>query len=89
VEPIDLESLPAYEAYASLFVDGGAAPWVSMKTAPLGPTTTDPAAVRARSRASYGVSGTETDDYLSGLVEPPSKPTERFGRTPRPSGDAS
>lgn len=89
VEGIDLESLPAYEAYASLFVDGAAAPWVSLKTLPLGPTTTNPDLVRTRSRANYGVSGIETDDYLRGLIEPPSPPTERFGRTPRPSGGAS
>jgi hypothetical protein len=89
VEGIDLETLPAYEAYASLFVDGAAVPWVSLKTVPLGPPTTDPDLVRARSRANYGVSGTETDEYLNGLVEPPSPPTERFGRTPRPSGGAS
>lgn len=89
VEGIDLESLPTYEAYASLFVDGAAAPWVSMKTEPLGPPTIDPDVVRARSRANYGVPGTETDEYLRGLVEPPSAPTERFGRTLRPKGDAS
>lgn len=89
VEPIDLESLPAFEAYASLFVDGAAAPWVSIKTLPLPPATTDPGLVRARSRGSYGVPGTETDAYLKGLVEPPSPQSERFGRTPRSSGGAS
>lgn len=89
VEQIDLESLPAYEAYASLFVDGAAAPWVSLKTLPLGPTTIDPDLVRAHSRRNYGVLGSGTDDYLRGLIEPPTPPSERFGRTPRASGGAA
>lgn len=89
VEPVDLESLPAFEAYASLFVDGAAAPWVSLRTAPLVPPTIDPDIVRARSRANYGVQGSDTDDYLLGLIEPPSDPSERIGRTRKHPGASS
>ncbi|WP_165354509.1 type IV secretory system conjugative DNA transfer family protein [Nocardioides glacieisoli] len=90
VEPIDLESLPAFHAYASLLVDGTPAPWVSLRTTALGPASADIAALRARSSRNYGVPATETDAILRGLIEQPPVGQERIGRTARRSdGGAS
>ncbi|WP_187290454.1 type IV secretory system conjugative DNA transfer family protein [Curtobacterium sp. B18] len=90
LEPVDLESLPAHEAYASLLVGGTAAPWASMRTLPLGPATGDPDALRARSRANYGVPAADTEADLRGIADPPQAgPDERIGRTPRrPKGSS-
>lgn len=89
VEPIDLESLPTYSAYAALLVNGTPAPWVSLRAAPLGQASTDPAALRRQSAANYGVPAAETDAVLRGLIEQPAAGQERIGRTARRSGDAS
>lgn len=89
VEAEDLESLQAYEAYASLLVDGNAAPWVSLHTEPLGPALHPAAEIRRRSQERYGVSAAEIDADLLGLIEPPARASERFGRTPRTPGEPS
>lgn len=89
VEADDIELLPAHEAYAALLVDGGQAPWVSITTAPLGPTLARAADVRTISRTTYGVPATETDADLRGFTDPPAGREERFGRTPRPPRSTS
>ncbi|PZE75338.1 type IV secretory system conjugative DNA transfer family protein [Curtobacterium sp. MCBD17_019] len=89
VEAIDLESLPAHHAYAALLSRGTPAPWVSLTTTPLMPPTTDPAAVRDRSRERYGVPASDTDSELGGFIDPPKTRSERIGRTPKQPGGAS
>ena len=90
VDQEDLESLPAFSAYASLLVHGSPAPWASLRTRPLGQPTNNVHDLRRMSRDNYGVSGSETDDLLRGLVEQPAPSNERIGRTQRrPAGDAS
>jgi hypothetical protein len=89
VEPIDLESLPAYKAYAALLVGGSPAPWVSITTQPMPKRSSNAERIRALSRESYGVPATETDADLRGFLEPPKGPDERIGRTPKRPGGSS
>jgi hypothetical protein len=65
----DFQSLGRYEVYASIVADGHTTPWASGTTRPLGPPTTDPAQIRARSRGRYGVPRAEIDAQLRALLD--------------------
>lgn len=85
----DLTALGKYELYASLFAAGRVQPYASGRSRPLGPPTTDPQTVRARSRARYGqpldaVEAGFADLLSSQAATNPasSAPTGRRRRTP-------
>lgn len=66
--PDDFQGLGAFEAYAQLVVDAAVQPWCSLRTVPPGEPQSDPAAVRAASRAAYGVDRAEIEADLLRLV---------------------
>jgi hypothetical protein len=83
----DLSGLGAFEAYASVMVDGEATPYGSITTLPLSPATIDPAVIREASRARYGVDRTDTENRLRALMEtggdnPPGGPIGGRRRSP-------
>jgi hypothetical protein len=53
--PEDFMGLGSFECYAQLVADGAVQRWCSVLTLPAGKSTSDPAQVRAASRAAYGV----------------------------------
>ena len=61
LEPEDFANLGAYEFYARLVARGTVQPWCSGRSLPPDPATSDPDAVRARSRANYGRPRKEVD----------------------------
>lgn len=67
----DFEQLRAFDAYASLLVDGSPAPWASLRTVPLPPPTQDMSDLLTRSRASYGRPIDEIEADLLSLIESP------------------
>lgn len=67
----DFTSLGAYEVYASLVDHNTATPYVSGKTLPLGPPTTDTAAVRQASRHRYGQALDDVEAGLTTLITTP------------------
>ena len=82
----DLQSLPAFEAYAALLASGSPLPWVSVRTAPLPAPTSNPADVRGRSRARFGQSLSQVEADLLGLISPQRPVDERLGRSQRKRG---
>ena len=50
----DFASLPAFQAYAAVLVGGTPTPYGSIVTQPLPPASSDPEAIRRRSRDRYG-----------------------------------
>lgn len=90
LEPGDFASLPVHHVYASLTQDGEVTPWASGKTLPPPPISSDPADIRARSRANYGRSLDEVEAGLTALLDTPDAPTPPTGRTTRrPRGETS
>ena len=84
--PEDFERLPAFQAYASLLVDNTSSRWLSLSTRPLGPPTSNPAALRARSRAQWGRPLDEIEAELLALTERPTRQaggSDAIGRAPR------
>jgi hypothetical protein len=67
LEPEDFQSLGAFECYAQLVARDAVQPWCSAATLPPGQPLSDPAAVRAASRAAYGVDRAEIDAGLHEL----------------------
>jgi hypothetical protein len=86
----DFESLPVFEAYAQLLVGGSVGRWVSLRTRPMGPATSDPEVIRSRSREAYGQERGSIDAAIRDLVEGPRSDNEgrdigrrrRSGETP-------
>jgi len=66
----DFQSLPRYEAYASLVADSETQPYCSIATKSLATSSSDPMAIRRASRERYGVPATETDEQLRQLMNP-------------------
>ena len=60
----DFQSLGRYEVYASLVAAGSVTPYASGVTRELRPPSTDPDAIRSRSRERYGVDRADTDAQL-------------------------
>lgn len=87
--PADVVSLGRFRAYASLMTaDEGPSLYMSIKTLPPVPATTDPELVIARSRERYGVPGDEVDaELLAAIHVAPEVPDEGFGRRRRDGED--
>lgn len=82
LDPEDFTRLPAFEAYASLHVDGTTPGWASIRTQPLDLPTTDPAAIRRASAAHYGQPLNEVEtDWADLAGQAPDGPQGGFGRT--------
>jgi len=64
IDAFDFQSLGRYEVYASLLADGRVTPYASGVTRELRPPSSDPDAIRRRSRDRYGVDRAETDAQL-------------------------
>jgi hypothetical protein len=65
--PEDFQSLGAYECYAQLVAAAAVKPWCSARTTPARPPLSDPARMRAASRAAYGVDRAEVEADLHQL----------------------
>jgi hypothetical protein len=74
--PEDFQSLGAFECYMQAVARGTVQPWCSARTLPPSKPSSDPAKVRAASRAAYGVNRAEIEADLHAL----------FGRR-QPGGD--
>lgn len=85
----DFQALPAFQAYASLLVDGSSAPWCSLTTQPLAPgSPATAAAVRRLSQSSYGQPLDVVERDLIELTQ--DRDQTPLGRTPRTgTGDVS
>ena len=64
LDATDFQSLGRYEVYASLVAAGSVTPYASGITRELRPPSSDPDAIRSRSRERYGVDRAETDTHL-------------------------
>lgn len=64
----DFESLPVYDAYAQLVVGGSVSRWVSIRTRPMGDTTSDPEAIRSQSRETYGQGRSVIENAIRDLL---------------------
>ncbi len=64
----DFQSLGAFECYAQLVVNDAIQPWCSLRTLPPYTAISDPAVVRAASRASYGLDRQQVEAELTRLV---------------------
>lgn len=69
VDAADFQTLPVFQAYASLLVGGSSAPWCSLATQPLPPASVRPDAIRAASRARYGRPLDEVEQDLLSLMQ--------------------
>jgi len=82
----DLQGLGAYEVVAQLFAQGTLQAPSTGRTRPLGPPTSDPAAIRAESRSHYGVPRDEVEqairDRQSGPTAGPIGRRSRSGGAP-------
>ncbi len=67
LEPDDLRSLGAFEAYAQLVAGDAVQPWLSLRTLPAPPAVSDPERVRARSRERYATPREQVDRELEQL----------------------
>jgi type IV secretory pathway TraG/TraD family ATPase VirD4 len=65
--PEDFQSLGAFQCYVQLVAKAAVQPWCSAMTMPPGLPASDPAAVRAASRGSYGVDRAEIEADLHEL----------------------
>ncbi len=70
LDPEDFQGLGAFECYAQLVAGAAVQPWCSGRTLPPSNPTSDPAVVRAASRAAYGTPRAEVDADIQALVAP-------------------
>jgi hypothetical protein len=70
LEAEDFASLGAYECYMQLVAGGTVQPWCSARSLPPAPETSDPDAVRAASRATYGRARAEVEAEIRSLASP-------------------
>ncbi|HVE45139.1 MAG TPA: type IV secretory system conjugative DNA transfer family protein [Acidimicrobiales bacterium] len=68
LEAEDFQTLGSFAVYAALVAGGSVRPWCSAVTAPPGPTSSDPAAVRAASAQRYGTPREEIEADLEQLI---------------------
>ena len=66
--PEDFVSLGAFQCYAQAVAQGAIQPWCSISTLPPSQPLSDPAAVRAASRGSYGTDRGEVETELHRLL---------------------
>jgi len=66
--PEDFQGLGAFQAYAQLVAQAAVQGWCSVRTQPPGEATSDPAAIRAASAATYGMSRVEIEADLLQLI---------------------
>lgn len=64
----DFASLGAYECYAQLVADSAVQPWCSTRSLPPAQATSDPAAVRSASRATYGRARADVEAEIRSLA---------------------
>ena len=64
----DFASLGAFEFYAQLVTGGAVQPWCSARSLPAAPATSDPDAVRASSRTTYGRPHLEIEAEIRNLA---------------------
>jgi hypothetical protein len=84
LDPDDFMSLGAFEAYAQLVAEGSVQRWVSLRTFPPSPATSDEEDVRAASRKRYGLSRNDIDQEIRSLVsQGGSKSGDDIGERPR------
>jgi hypothetical protein len=85
IDAEDFMALPAFNVYASLVRDGAVTPWASGRTVPPSPETSDPAAIRQRSREQFGQPLSEVEAGFATLLDAsdvaPDEPVG--GRRPR------
>ncbi|AQP47280.1 hypothetical protein BW730_06960 [Tessaracoccus aquimaris] len=90
LKPEDYQSLPRYHAYASLLVNGEAAPPFSLRTTALGSPVRSLNSAQGQSRARFGQSLSDVEQNLLDLVDGgpgDSVPTgDQIGRVRRPGG---
>ncbi len=86
IETEDLTELAAFEAYASLVADGALTAFASVRTLPAPPTTSDPAAIRAASRARYGVDRSSVEAELRSFGMGSAVPAAPIGQRRRRPG---
>ena len=65
--PEDFRTLAAFEAYAQLVASDSVQPWLSLRTPPAPPASSDPDKVRALSRSQYATSLAHVDQQLQQL----------------------
>jgi hypothetical protein len=70
LDPEDFQGLGAFECYAQLVAGAAVQPWCSGRTLPPSQPTSDPAVVRAASRAAYGTPRAEVEADIQALVVP-------------------
>lgn len=70
LDPEDFQGLGAFECYAQLVANSAVQPWCSGRTLPPSKPTSDPAVVRAASRAAYGTPRAEVEADIQALVVP-------------------
>jgi hypothetical protein len=70
LEPDDISGLPAYEAYLQLVVNGRVTPYISGRSQPAPPVTSNEQALRQHSRQRYGVPRERVEAELRQLIEP-------------------
>jgi hypothetical protein len=86
----DFAHLPAFQAYATVPVDGRAGRYSSIRTLPIPPATSDVGRLEAANRQRHGVERAVTEARLRQLVTPPTgtaAPTGTIGRRRRPGGE--
>ncbi|WP_140162848.1 type IV secretory system conjugative DNA transfer family protein [Agreia sp. VKM Ac-1783] len=81
LEPIDFQSLGKHEIYTRLIVDGAAAPWMSGRTLPPPPVTSNELELRALSQKRYGAS--PSNEELGAPTNEVRDGGEAFGRQKR------
>lgn len=79
---LDFAALGQHSVYASIFAGGSATAYASGVTLPPGPATSDPAAVRARSRARYGRPLDEVEADFAAMLDG-GGPADGLGATGR------
>ena len=83
LEPDDLRTLPAFEAYAQLMAGDAVQPWLSLRTLPPPAASSDPEQVRRLSREQYATPLAQVDRDLQELRDGGRSgdlgPTKRMG----------
>jgi energy-coupling factor transporter ATP-binding protein EcfA2 len=90
LSPDNLSGLAAFEAYATVMVDGEATRYGSLTTLPLARSTRNPAVLMSESAERWGVPGAETEARLRSLMEDTSTGSHRgpIGGRPAPGGSS-
>ena len=87
----DITSLPAFQAYASVLVDGATGPYASISTRPLPAATNDVTSFESVNREARGIARTLTEARLREVVlgtKEPAVPPGQLGGKRRPEADS-